>query len=146
MLQLISARFMQTRMESSPRSSLRMLFFIIVLTAAYADGQDMPVPSPPSNLSVSQTSLTSVVVSWTPSLRGANGYIIYYKQQQTQEKFSKRVLDNSIPSVVVSNLRRGGNYSFSMVATNNATVSMEIGPLNINLGIMSVYSKEIEPS
>ena len=93
------------------------------------------VPSPPSDLTVSQVSLTSVSVVWTPSPRGASGYIVYYSYQlYNRERKSSRRVGASTTSIRINYLRRGESYSFSVIATNSLTSSTEIGPLNITLG------------
>ena len=95
------------------------------------------MPSPPSNLSVTQLSLTSVNVSWSPAPQddvGIDGYIIYY---QLVAGGSKRTLqtESNATSTIIRSLERGGEYSFSMVSTYNGIPSIEIGPLNISLSM-----------
>ena len=90
------------------------------------------VPSPPSNLSVSQTSLTSVVVSWTPSPHGADGYTIYYKLATVNGILFSRHVQDYYHSITLY-LQTGEKYLISIVATNDVMNSTEIGPLNITL-------------
>ena len=98
----------------------------------------LAVPSPPSNLSVTQLSLTSVNVSWSPAPQDdvdIDGYIIYYQLVAGGSKMTHRTESNDT-SIIIRSLEQGGEYSFSMVSTNNGIPSIEIGPLNISLGII----------
>ena len=92
------------------------------------------VPSPPSNLSVSQNGLTSVLVSWAPS-HGADFYTIYY--QRDGERKQSRTAQADDASITLS-LIGGETYFISMIA-NTALSSTEAGPVNITIGIILLY-------
>ena len=94
---------------------------------------------PPSNLSVTQLSLTSVNVSWSPAPQDDvdiiyYGYIIYY-QLVARGSNTTHQTESTATSTIIRSLEQGGEYSFSVVSTNNEIPSIEIGPLNISLGI-----------
>ena len=96
----------------------------------------LAVPSPPSNLSVTHLSLTSVNVSWSPAPQDdvdIDGYIIYYQLVAGGSKRTHRT--ESTATSIIRSLKQGGEYSFSMVSTNNGIPSTEIGPLNISIGM-----------
>ena len=103
----------------------------------------LAVPSPPSNLSVTQLSLTSVNVSWSPAPQDdvdIDGYIIYYQLVAGGSKRTRQT-EYTATSKIIRSLERGGEYSFSVVSTNNITMipSIEIGSINISLGMYDNY-------
>ena len=87
-------------------------------------------PSPPSNLSVSQNGLSSVLVSWAPS-HGADFYTVYY--QRDGDRRRSQTTEAGDTSITLS-LIVGETYSISMIA-NTALSSTEAGPVNITIGI-----------
>ena len=96
----------------------------------------LAVPSPPSNLSVTHHSLTSVNVSWSPAPQDdvdIDGYIIYYQLVAGGSKRTHQT--ESTATSTIFSLEQGGEYSFSMVSTYNGIPSTEIGPLNISIGM-----------
>ena len=80
-----------------------------------------PVPSPPSDVSMSQNGLNSLLVTWTPSQGPyVTGYTIYYQQQDGGHSGSVEAgqYDTSItkPGLIV-----GATYSIS-IAANSSTL------------------------
>ena len=102
----------------------------------------LAVPSPPSNLSLTQLSLTSVNVSWSPAPQDdvdIYGYIIHYQLVAGGSKRTRQT-ESTATSAIIRSLEQGGEYSFSMVSTNNMINSTKIGPINISLGIIICYN------
>ena len=89
------------------------------------------VPSPPSNLSVSQNGLSSVLVCWAPS-HGADFYTVYY--QRDGDRRQSQTAEAGDTSITLS-LIVGETYSISMIA-NTELSSTEAGPVNITIGII----------
>ena len=51
-----------------------------------------------------------------------------------------RQTESTATSAIIRSLEQGGEYSFSMVSTNNMINSTKIGPINISLGIIICYN------
>ena len=91
------------------------------------------VPSPPSNVQVSQNGLNSVLVTWTPSGRYVTGYTIFYQQQGEQTISTIRV--GNITRATISGLITGSTYNISVSAESSIrSSSLTIAP-NITTGI-----------
>lgn len=122
------------------------------------------VPAPPSNLSVSQNGLNSLLVSWMPS-DGATNYIIYYKEIHRGRELSSKTLsaganDTNITISLNIRLTYIEIHYVSIVAINRLT-SREIigyrgtrystitlrsplaGPVNITLGMLVINDDNI---
>ena len=84
-----------------------------------------PAPSPPSDVSVSQNGLDSILVSWTPSEEFiVTGYIIFYQQQDVAVNSDSVTIDDSaVNSTIITGLMIGAIYSISIVATSNTLPS-----------------------
>ena len=98
-----------------------------------------PAPNPPSNLTVSQSRLDSVLTSWRVSSESTivNGYTIYY-QQEGGERYSLSVGANET-NATINGLIEGATYSIIIVATSNTLPSTVTGPQNITIGKHSVH-------
>ena len=99
------------------------------------------MPSPPSNLSVSQNGLRSVLVTWAPSY-GADFYTIYYMYPNARRSRESQTTEANDTSITLSSLRTGYRYSISMTANTGsryftALSSTEAGPVIITIGIFS---------
>ena len=94
----------------------------------------LPVPDPPSGLTVSQNGLHSVLVSWrAPSGRVAvTGYIIYY--QQEGGGWSAVSAGPNATTATISGLIEGAVYSITIVATSSTLLSTATGPQTITIG------------
>ena len=107
---------------------------------AYSLSSILVVPPPPSNLSVTQLSLTSVRVSWSQEDDDVDidSYIIYY---QLVTGGSEGVLQTGSNHTfrIVRSLVQGEMYSFSVASSNNIVNSARTDPLNISLGILHYY-------
>ena len=93
-----------------------------------------PAPSPPSGVSVSQTGLDYVLVSWTPPPGEpvVTGYIIYY-QQDGGRRLSRSV-EYTATTTTITGLIVGTNYSITMVATSSTLPSIESEAETITIG------------
>ena len=91
-------------------------------------------PSPPSDVSVSQNGLGSILVSWTPPSGepAVTGYIIYYQQdggQRLSQSFGFTDTTATITELIV-----GATYSLTIVATSSTLPSNETEAEDITLG------------
>ena len=96
------------------------------------------VPPSPSNVSVTQLSLTSVRVSWSQEYGvDIDNYIIYY---QLVTGGSEIAVQTGSRSKIIRDLEQGGVYSFSVASSNNYDYyrfnSARTDPFNITLGIV----------
>ena len=87
-------------------------------------------PYTPTNLTVSQNGIRSVLVSWTPAGRPSR-YIIYYHEQGFSFRRRTYAGENDT-SITLSDLNEGKNYSVSIVA-ETALQSSEVGPVNVTI-------------
>ena len=94
-----------------------------------------PAPSPPSDVSVSQNGLGSVLVSWTaPSGEPAvTGYIIYY-QQDGEERLSQSA-ESTATTAIITGLMARATYSVTMVAISSTLPSNETEAETVTIGI-----------
>lgn len=91
------------------------------------------VPSPPSNLSATQSSLDSVFVSWSMS-HGVDGYTIFwFNQEEGPGRRHSRSIDADRTSFTLPRLIAGKTYSISMIAFTGLH-STETAPVNITIG------------
>ena len=97
----------------------------------------MVVPPPPSNLTVTQLSLTSVRVSWSQEDDDVNidNYIIYY--QLVTGGFVRTLQTGSrVQFRIIRGLAQGEKYSFRVASSKNYLVnSTRTDPFNISLGM-----------
>ena len=74
-------------------------------------------PSPPSNVSVSQNGIGSVIVSWTSEDDTVTSYAIYYQHQLQQQRFL--YVDRADPtSATITGLIAKSTYSISVASTS----------------------------
>jgi hypothetical protein len=98
----------------------------------------MTRPSPPSNLSVSQNGLNSVLVSWEPSY-GADYYTIYYMYQNDFDRSSRRSQRaNADDTTITLLLSIGYSYSISITANTAVISSTEAGPVIIIIDSLTI--------
>ena len=100
-------------------------------------------PSPPSDVSVSQNGLDSILVSWTVSGESiVTGYIISYQQQDGVHTGSVTVDDTAVTSTIITGLMIGATYSISIVATSNTLPSNETSLPDITIigNVITEYS------
>ena len=91
-------------------------------------------PSSPSDVSVSQNGLGSLLVSWTPGDSTATGYIIYYQQHPPRERFLE-VDEADTTSATITGLMAGATYSISVASTSGTLPSTETAaPHDITIG------------
>ena len=91
-------------------------------------------PNPPTDLMVTQTSATSVTVSWTPpaDTTGVTGYRISY-DDGTGEQFMD-ITGSEMTTATIPNLTTGSRYNITIVATSDGPPSEEVGPEMVELG------------
>ena len=84
---------------------------------------------------VTQTSATSVLVSWTPptDTTGVTGYKIFY-DDGTGEEFMD-VTGSVMTTATIPNLTTGSRYNITIVATSDGPPSEEVGPVMVDLGM-----------
>ena len=90
-----------------------------------------PAPSPPTDVSVSQNGLSSVLVSWTPPSGGAavTGYYINYQ-------FNKSLTtEATVTSAIITGLITGVTYSINVVVNSTTLPSTVTTGPNITIGI-----------
>ena len=106
-------------------------FFIII----YSSHIVYIAPSPPADVSVSQSGVNSVLVSWSsPSGEPAvTGFIIYY-QHFGRERLSQSVGSTANNATITGLI--AGSYFITMVATSSTLPSAETAVESIALGIM----------
>ena len=94
-----------------------------------------PAPSPPSDVTVSQNGLDSVLVSWTPPSGepAVTGYIIYY-QQDGEQRLSLSA-ESTATIAIITGLTAGATYSVTMTATSTTLPSNEIEAEIVMIGI-----------
>ena len=99
-----------------------------------------PAPSPPSNVSVSQNGLNSLLVTWTPSQGpDVTGYTIYYQQQDGGPSGSVEAGQYDT-SITIPGLIVGATYSISIVANSSTLPStVTTGPSSATIGILLLY-------
>ena len=92
-------------------------------------------PSPPTNLKVTQSSTTSVAVSWTPptDTTGVTGYQITYTDKGGSEE--SRDVSNASTKDTIPNLTTGSTYSITIVAICDGLPSEVVGPVMVELGM-----------
>ena len=106
---------------------------------AYTFNIISPAPSPPSDISVSQNGLNSLLVSWSLGESIVTGYIISYQQQNGGHNGSVTVND-TVTSTIITGLMIGATYYISIVATSNTLPSTEITVTDITIGnVSSMY-------
>ena len=94
----------------------------------------LSAPSPPSGVSMSQTGLTSIQVSWISRDPNVTGYIIYYQQQHAGERLSLNAEANDT-NITITELIAGAEYSIGVVATSSTLPSNETtAPDTITIG------------
>ena len=82
-------------------------------------------PPPPSDVSVSQNGLNSLLVTWTPS-GSVTGYTVHYQQIDGTQNGSVIATDTS---VIITGLMVGATFSISVSANSNTLSSAVIhGP------------------
>ena len=92
-------------------------------------------PSPPSDVSVSQNGLGSLLVSWTSGDLTATGYVIYYYQQQDIEN-RLSLTAGATNSATIIGLMAGATYSISVASTSGTLPSTETAaPHDVTIGI-----------
>ena len=102
-----------------------LLYLIKICSVLYAWLYNT-APSPPSEVSISQNGLDSILVSWTVSGESiVTGYIISYQQQDGVHTDSVTVDDTAVTSTIITGLMIGATYSISIVATSNTLPSTE---------------------
>ena len=94
----------------------------------------MTVPEPPSNLSLIQTQLTAVTVSWTASPQPGVRYIVLYQLLEPSPSPRQKTSVLSRTQLTLNGLVSGGTYSISVVSVDDL-FSIEVDPINITLGI-----------
>ena len=102
------------------------------------------MPSPPSNLSVTQLSLTSVEVSWSPAPQDGVAVSKYFIFYQLVTGGSEMTLHTSYYSTnkIIHDLVEGGVYSFSMASTSYIlTNSTKTAPFNTSLGMIIITTQ-----
>ena len=102
----------------------------------YAFSHHHPAPSSPSDVSVSQNGLSSLLVTWTPSQGpDVTGYTVYYQQQDGGDNSSVEAGQNDT-SITIPGLIVGATYSISIV-TNSSTLPSTVttGP-SATIGIL----------
>ena len=97
-------------------------------------------PSPPSNVSVSQNGVASVLVSWTPGDINATGSVIYYQQHhQSQQRFLL-VDEADATSATITRLMAGATYSISVASTSGTLPSTATAaPHDVTIGTESIF-------
>ena len=101
------------------------------------------VPNPPSNLTVTQNGVDSVLVSWTPS-DGAELYFIIYEHVLISGMTAVLgTLDSATVRLDPTFSMPGSPFSFMLVA-HTALPSVEVGPVDITLGILYYYRFSID--
>ena len=91
-----------------------------------------PAPSPPSDVSVSQNGLNSLLVSWTSGEPAVTGYNISY--QTLDGGHSGSVTNETATSTIITGLMTGATYSITIVATSNTLNSTETTAPDITIG------------
>jgi hypothetical protein len=95
------------------------------------------IPNPPSNLTVTQNGVDSVLVSWTPS-DGAELYFIIYEHVLISGMMVVQgTLDSATVRLDPAFSMPGSPFSFMLVA-HTALPSVEVGPVDITLGKLDV--------
>ena len=92
-------------------------------------------PSPPSDVSVSQNGLDSVLVSWTSGDPTATGYIIYYQQHQPQQQRFLLVEGADATIATITGLITGVTYSISVASTSGTLPSTETTAPDVTIGM-----------
>ena len=94
-------------------------------------------PSPPSNVSVSQSGLGSLLVSWTSEDPNVTGYVIYYYQPQDIEN-RLSLTAGATDSATITGLMAGATYSISVASTSGTLPSTETAaPHDVTIGTTS---------
>ena len=96
-------------------------------------------PSPPSDVSVSQNGLGSLLVSWTSGDINATGYVIYYLWHQPQQLRFLLVDGADATSATITGLISGANYSISVASTSDTLPSTETAtPHDVTIGTETI--------
>ena len=102
-----------------------------------------PVPSPPSDVSVSQNGLNSLLVTWTPSQRPhVTGYTIYYQQQDGGPSGSMEAGQHDT-SITIPELIAGATYSISIVANSSTLPSTFTTGHKAAIGTLHIFDTHI---
>ena len=98
------------------------------------------VPQPPSNLTVTQSGIDTVSVSWTPS-HGVESYRIYYTYNNERRSRTAKNTTNSV-SIKLDDFR---DYLFEILAST-ALNSPTVGPVLFTLGRLTTVVFESVPN
>ena len=123
----------------SPESSAELLVqsntlqLKIVLYSVYSFPH--PAPSPPTEVTVSQTGLGSLLVSWTPPPERADvtGYYIYYLYSGM---LYSMIAEANGTSAIITGLIAGGTYSINVVANSTTLPSNVTTARDVTIGIL----------
>ena len=92
-------------------------------------------PSPPSDVSVSQNGLGSLLVSWTPGDITATGYVIYYQQHNPPWQRFLEGDEADTTSATITRLMAGATYSISVASTSGTLPSTATAaPYDVTIG------------
>ena len=95
------------------------------------------VPSPPSDVSVSQNGLSRVLVSWRSGDPNATGYIIYYQQHYPQNLRLLLIDGADTTSATITGLITGATYSISVASTSDTLPStVTAAPHDVTIGML----------
>ena len=94
-----------------------------------------PAPSPPTDVTVSQNGLGSLLVSWTPPSGGADvtGYYIYYLPDGTLYSMTTEA---TATSATITGLITGVTYSINVVANSTTLPNTVTTVPDITIGIL----------
>ena len=110
-----------------------MLVILLSLHIFYTSSPS--APSPPSDVSVSQNGLDSLLVSWASGDPTVTGYIIYYQQHNGGQRHSLTA-GATDTSATITGLITGATYSISVASTSGTLPSTETAALHdVTIGI-----------
>ena len=121
--------------EVSKELNVQGMFSVVVMSTLLFHLP--PAPSPPTDVTVSQNGLGSLLVSWTPPSGGANvtGYTIYYQYSMILHSMTAEAKATAT-NATITGLIAGVTYSINVVANSTTLPSTVTTAPDITIGIL----------